>query len=285
MNPKTVKKLVDLNTSFYQNIGEYFDSSRNYFWPGWERLVSIVENELLSSLRRQGSNAKGGDKTDSCLRRNDKVTLKVLDLGCGNARFLEFLYEKFSGVHIDYYGVDSSQILLDKAKERMDKFRNSDDEVRELINSDILFDNWEVSLPKEFDLIVMFGVMHHIPGLDNRIELINKSSNLLSQNGLLAVAYWRFMDNERILKRVVNPQNEDGKDIYSKLDLKPDEFEANDYILDWQRGKRAFRYCHYVDNSEAELINSKNNLAIVDKYRADGKEEDVNGYYVLKIKN
>ena len=138
MSPETVQKLNKLNYDFYETIGQYFNHSRNHAWEGW--LV------LGQELKKQFGNRK----------------IRVLELGCGNGRFLEFLHNQ--GFEIQsYIGLDTSDFLLDRARERL---AGMNIENAEFIKSDLLFDNWPEILKdkgiEHFDLVAMFGVLHHL---------------------------------------------------------------------------------------------------------------------------
>jgi hypothetical protein len=83
--------------------------------------------------------------------------------------------------------------------------------------------------------------------------------------------YWRFYEYERFRERIVP----------WPADLQ-ERVERHDYLLDWRRGERALRYCHYVDDAEhAELVAAAG-LAEVEIYRADGFTGEVNRYSILQ---
>jgi hypothetical protein len=91
----------------------------------------------------------------------------------------------------------------------------------------------------------------------------------VKSGGLLAFAAWCFYDSDRLRERIV-PW--------------PDDItvEAHDYLLDWRRGKRALRYCHYVDEAEHEQLIQATGLQAVTTYRADGEGGHMNRYSVLR---
>ncbi|MFH0942874.1 MAG: class I SAM-dependent methyltransferase [Candidatus Beckwithbacteria bacterium] len=80
--------LNKLNEEFYLKTQEYFNTSRQFYWDGWKKLLPHLQGR----------------------------TLKVLDLGCGNGRFGKFLAEH---QQIEYTGIDNNQYLLDKAAENL----------------------------------------------------------------------------------------------------------------------------------------------------------------------
>ncbi len=268
MKKETIEKLNQLNLNFYSKIGDEFDSTRNYFWQGWEQALNFV--------------------------KPPKNTLKVLDIGAGNGRFGEFLAKNFKG-NFEYLGVDSSKTLLKKAKERLDNIINS--EISSKVNSSNLKDfrlnevditekllnNQSIIVSKEkFDLIVLFGVMHHIPDNQTRINLLKNLKELLSDKGVLIFTTWLFLDTERLQKRIVWSKNNltENKIDLKTLGLDNFEMEEGDYILDWQKGEESFRYCHYYTFEEIDNILKKAGYSLDDAYLADGKENRINRYFV-----
>ena len=104
------------------------------------------------------------------------------------------------------------------------------------------------------------------PGRGTKARTAARGGRLRRPGGCLALATWRFYERERFRKRIV-PW--------------PDDFavERHDYLLDWRRGERALRYCHYIDDEEhAQLIEAAG-LPVIDDYRADG---GLNRYTLLR---
>lgn len=156
--------LNKLNEKFYLKTQEYFNTSRQFYWEGWEKLLPYLNPPA------------GG--------------LKVLDLGCGNGRFGKWLAEHKT---IDYTGIDNNQYLLDRACESLPQAK--------LINQDIL-KPW--TLKDKFDLIVLFAVLHHIPTLANRLKILQRAKKLLKPNGLLVFTTWQFDKSKIVKKIAKN---------------------------------------------------------------------------------
>ena len=138
-----------------------------------------------------------------------------------------------------------------------------------LIEQDIL----QTPLPDtQYDLIVLFGVVHHIPGWQNRLDLLVRAARHLAVGGLLVFASWQFLDVYNLRKRIA-PW--------------PDDLtrEPNDFLLDWRRGERALRYCHYVDDDEQQQLIEATDLTLLAQYRADGRTDALNHYAVLRNNN
>jgi len=236
MNKKTVKLLNQLNIKFYKRTQEYFNRSRQYSWAGWGR--------LLPYFHLQGQTLK---------------VLKVLDVGCGNGRFGEFLEKKLKS-DIDYTGMDNNEYLLEQVKKNVKEAK--------IIKQGVLR-KWKVE--GKFDAVVLIGLMHHIPGEDNRIRILKQAKERLNKNGILIFTTWRFKDLERMAKKIVK------KHKFKNL-------EENDYILDWKKGVRAYRYCHYIDGDELRKIIGKLRMKTLDIFEADAKEGRGNKYIVLQQK-
>lgn len=182
--------------------------------------------------------------------------LSVLDVGCGNARLGLFLRDHFDD--LSYHGIDNNPALLTKARAAL---------------PDATFEQRDiVEYPPQqghYDLVALFGVMHHIPGAAQRRDLLCKLAQRLTPGGMLAFACWRFYEFDRFRQRIV-PWGEDL------------QVEAHDYLLDWRRGEAALRYCHYVDDAEHDALVAATGLSEIETYRADGFSGTVNRYSLLR---
>ena len=188
----------------------------------------------------------------------DLPLASVLDIGCGNGRLARFL----AGQQADafrYIGVDSNPELLAYARCQAPQVR------LEVIEQDVILE----ALPaRSAQLVAVFGLLHHVPGAERRRELLRDAARCVLPGGYLVLAAWRFYEQERFRRRIV-PW--------------PDDIavERHDYLLDWRRGERALRYCHYIDDEEhADLVDAAG-LTVRDDYRADG---GLNRYTVMRRK-
>ena len=207
--------LLKLNRRFYLKTQKYFNRSRQSPWPGWQKLLPLLQVEYL----------------------------KCLDLGCGNGRFGLWL----SGQRqIDYTGIDNNQYLLDAAAKKLPQAR--------LIRSDI---TQPLPPAREFDLVAILGVMHHLPH-PQRARLLKRAMARLKPGGILFLSFWEFNKSQesKIIKDLGN----------------------NDYILDWHLGVDAERYCHLYSTTEITELLKPLNLKLLDNYLADTS----NHYLILR---
>jgi SAM-dependent methyltransferase len=230
MNNATIERLNRINQEFYQITADSFDQSRGEPWPGWETLVPYL-----------------------------KLPLSVLDVGCGNGRFGRFLAEKL-GTTLVYHGLDSSPALLERARAALAPLN------ARLENRDIITSPPDTG---QYDLVVLFGMLHHVPGGKQRRAFMQTLAQRVAPGGYLAFAAWCFYEYERFRARIV-PWPDDL------------EVERHDYLLDWRRGDRALRYCHYVDEAEHADLIAAAGLTEITTYRADGLTHDANRYSLLR---
>jgi len=183
MTYKTALKLIKLNQDFYNTVGQYWNSAIDYSWQGWDFFVA--KNDQYNWLSQKDR------------------SLEVLDLGCGNCRFAYFLKKNFDNYTINYTGIDNSDFLLYQARANL---KNVDGKLLYcLYKQDLILDQWDQYLfGKKFNLIVLFGVMHHIPTRYFRQNLINKATKFLIRNGILIFTTWNFLNIPRLQKRIVN---------------------------------------------------------------------------------
>lgn len=189
MNNATIKRLNAINREFYRVTAASFDESRGHPWPGWEPVLSYVQPPT-----------------------------SVLDVGCGNGRFGRFLAERLGVDQIIYYGVDNNPALLERARAALDGID------AQIIQHDII--EQPISGVEQVDLVALFGVLHHIPGAQQRCDFMRQLADYVKPGGVLVFAAWRFYEQERFRSRIV-PWPDD-------LDVEP-----HDYLLDWRRGARA----------------------------------------------
>lgn len=246
MNDETVRVLNDINRRFYREHAAEFSATRAEPWPGWTPLIA-----LLAQL--------GLDRD-----------LSVLDLGCGNGRFARFLRVALAPREFRYVGIDASPELLKQAGEGAPDTRD----FTWICGDFVEVPATEVLPPGPFSLIALFGVLHGIPGRDQRRALLAAAADRLRPGGLLTVTAWRLDAFARFADKLLPCEQ-----ATPRIDAR--ELEAGDRLLPWGNGD-AVRYCHTGGEAEAEALLAELPLERVADWRADGRENSLNRYFALR---
>lgn len=244
MDDATAQALNRINRRFYAEQAASFSATRESPWPGWLRLCERLEAEGLLGA------------------------LSVLDVGCGNGRLGRFLAERAPALR--YTGIDASDALLADARTR-----GALGEAAQLERLDLVEDDLPAWLgARRFDLIALFGVLHHVPGAERRKSLLGGLLDHLSEGGILALTSWRLALFERFRERALPWEQ-------SPEPLDAAQLEPGDRLLPWGRGEGQ-RYVHFAHEDEtAELVASLG-ARVVDRFEADGQEEALNRYFLLR---
>jgi SAM-dependent methyltransferase len=185
---------------------------------------------------------------------------RILDVGCGEGRFGRFLQDQDAVGQ--YVGVDFSEDLIRHARAETPGTYH----VRDLSRPGSL------EGLGQFPAIACLAVLQHIPGRANRIRLLREMGAHLEQDGRLVLSTWQFLDSER-QRRKIAP--------WGAADLAEADVEANDYLLTWRSGGFGLRYVTFVDLPEITALAWDAGLRLLDHFRADGREGNLNLYTIL----
>lgn len=190
----------------------------------------------------------------------------ILDLGCGNGELARTLSRRnHSG---SYWGLDFSLPLLNEAEREPFSFPVK------FLATDIAAGNWRSKLLlSTSNLIFAFAVFHHIPGFELRLNIIKEIHNLLEPNGLFIHSNWQFLSSPR-LKARVQP--------WDAIGLTEHDVDANDYLLDWKRGRIGQRYIHHFDEAELADLAKASEFEIIETFYSDGENKRLGLYQVWK---
>jgi tRNA (cmo5U34)-methyltransferase len=241
MKQATRRRLLELNRRFYERTAEAFDATRGRPWPGWQQVL---------------------------MRLPEVGPVRVLDVGCGNGRLAGFLGEALDE-RLHYVGVDGSAALLNAAAKR---FAGPG---REFLARDFLAQRPQSVLPDgPFELVALFGVLHHVPGEDARAELLRACTDRLAPGGLFALTFWRYDRDPRFARKRVDPRS-------LRPPLDPAELDPGDALLTFGTDPGAVRYCHLPDADERERLLRACGLRQVARFAADGAGDRLNDYVLL----
>lgn len=242
MDERTVQKLRELDEAFYRDNAASFSHTRQHAWPGWERVIESL----------------------SC------APATVLDVACGNARLKEFVDKRFGDGHAQYYGVDSCPDLLPQGGGI--GFQCLD--IIECLLEGSLATSIEAP---SCDLTACFGFMHHVPTHELRSALLNALVEKTVSGGMLAVSFWQFADDPKTLEKARMRTARGCAELGISLD-------EGDYLLGWNDMPGTYRYCHSFNDDEIDELSAQvaDRVVLVDRFKADGKTGQMNGYLVLR---
>lgn len=242
MDAATATRLSELTRAFYLQVGESFSASRSHAWLGWDKLADTIAPVLVPGMR-------------------------VLDAAAGNLRFERFLAERVGTAQV--LALDFSEHLLEPVPEGV---------VLTFKSADLNAPGFSLPAAPACDLAVCFGFMHHVPLAEQRLRLLRALCGAVREKGCIAVAFWQFADDERLLAKA----REHTAQAVRELDL--NGLGENDYLLGWQDEPGVHRFCHHFDEAEidglvAALEGSAREIA---RFSADGKSGLLNRYLVLE---
>lgn len=201
----------------------------------------------------------------------------MLDVGCGNGRFAAFLARR--GRPFRYLGIDASPALLERARERRFPVGTASYQCADFLETPLD----ECLPPRSFSLVALFGVLHHVPGREQRLRLLRALAARLRPAGLLALTSWQFEAFRRFRDRLL-AWEDFNRSARDPIDLS--QLEPGDHLLPWGEpgapSGPALRFCHFTDDTEMADLLAETSLECVAVFSADGKEGNLNRYFTLR---
>jgi len=236
VNPTTISRLLELNRQFYQTFAIPFSATRQRLQPGVIRILDQISPEA-----------------------------DLLDLGCGNA---ELAHELARCGHVGAYtGVDFSPALLKEAS--IGQPANFS-----FILADLSSTDWDAGLDgNHYDVVITFAVLHHLPGMQMRLNLLKKVRPLLKTGGCFIHSVWQFLNSPRLAARV---------QLWDAISVSNNDVDPGDYLLDWRQGGTGLRYVHYFSEQELSELAARAGFAVVESFLSDGVSHNLGLYQVWK---
>jgi 2-polyprenyl-3-methyl-5-hydroxy-6-metoxy-1,4-benzoquinol methylase len=225
------QQLQQLTAEFYSVHANAFDESRQGGWDSWGRVL----DEMLAITPFED----------------------LLDLGCGNGRFANFLDANDSR-DIHYTGIDSEPALIAYAQDRHPAKVFDVDTIEHTLQT-----------TKKYDAVVSFGVLHHLPGQTQRTALLHDIAKLLKPDGVAAFSFWQ----PKLLKNF-------GRKIHPDPPIA--SLETNDFLLGWKGDFTHVRYCHHFESEEITQLFAESGLVVRTEFQGGGN--DASNRYVVARK-
>jgi tRNA (uracil-5-)-methyltransferase TRM9 len=236
VNPTTLSRLLDLNRQFYQTFALQFSATRQRLQQG---VIHILEQIVPSD--------------------------NLLDLGCGNGELGRELARR--GHAGSYIGLDFSPPLLEQATP------DQPSNIR-FVQADLSTSEWDDSVSgRHFDAVLAFAVLHHLPGVSLRLQIMHKVRPLVADGGRFIHSHWQFLNSPRLATRV---------QPWETIGLSQDDVDPGDYLLDWRQGGTGLRYVHHFSESELAELAAATGFEVVESFVSDGENHRLGLYQVWR---
>jgi SAM-dependent methyltransferase len=236
VNPTTLSRLLDLNRQFYQTFANAFSATRQRLQPG---VMHVLEQ----------------------VRHVDNL----LDLGCGNGELARQLARQlYAG---NYTGLDFTSALLEQAAVgQPGNFH--------FLQADLSKEDWDAPLAGNlYDAILVFAVLHHLPGIDLRLQVLHKARSLLALGGHFIHSEWQFLNSPRLAARI---------QPWDVIGVSGNDVDPGDYLLDWRQGGMGLRFVHHFSEAELEELAVRSGFEVVETFFSDGENHRLGLYQVWK---
>jgi tRNA (uracil-5-)-methyltransferase TRM9 len=239
MDSMTAARLIEINQEFYTRFGDSFSATRYRIQPGVRQVLHML---------------KGNES--------------ILDLGCGNGELARELVKR--GQRGSYLGVDFSLPLLREAEMQPSGFS------ARFVQADLTklpaFSD-QFSVEGGWSVITAFAVLHHIPSIELRLNILRIVNQLLKPDGILVHSNWQFLNSEK-LKARIQP--------WEATAISGSEVDVGDYLLDWRSGGKGLRYVHHFNENELAELAKASGFSIIDSFHSDGERGNLGLYQVWK---
>lgn len=208
------KKVLKKVKADYNKIAPDFSRTRNRKWDEFDNFLPYIKNNQ-----------------------------NLIDLGCGNGRFLDFLKEHR---HLKYTGIDNSSELLTQAQ-KLHPSANF-----------ILGDMLAIPEPdNSSDIIACIAAFHHLPDKKTRLKALEEMHRTLKENGILIITVWNLFQ-ERYQKHL--------KEALKKSILSLGFHHPRDTYIPWS-DSGVNRYYYAFKPHELEKLLKQSHFKILKQYQ------------------
>lgn len=239
MDDRIQHQLLQINQDFYDQFAGSFSDSRRQVQPGVRQLMTLIQHDH-----------------------------SIIDLGCGNGTLARALVSNdFTG---KYLGIDMSAGLLANAERLLG---SPDQGYYQFQQVDLAVPGWQAPFSEApFDWLVSFAVLHHLPGESFRRETVRIFSELIKQDGKIAISVWQWKNSPRLRARVLP---------WTAVGLNEADVDEGDVLLDWRADETpGIRYVHTFTETSLSSLATGAGLQVVESYYSDGKRGDLALYQV-----
>lgn len=288
MDRITAEILCKITDDFYATQAHSFSATRQAPWEGWDcvlREVGLLEYPSIEDPDSRGMSSVH-PSLEGGLFRNMAVPFTALDVGAGNLRFFKYVREQLpSDVQLDFYAVDNCEAMLpdeEALANEMPYVRfEKVDVLQRLVHGADLVDAIEAP---PCSLVTSFGLMHHVPGMALRADLLNALVRMAAPGGYVAVSFWQFMENEELAAKARTFHER----AMEALQFNPVSLDFGDYLLGWQElapQPGNIRYAHSFTTPEIDALAASvgDRAKVHARFNADGRSGDLNHYLILRV--
>ena len=249
MDAEVISRLLDINYQFYQKFSGSFSATRRRIQPGVARILDQLPLEA-----------------------------NLLDLGCGNGEVAAALVRR--GGCGAYLGIDFSPGLLEEAGAALS--RAPANRLQASFQAANLADPAPVielaARIQPVDAVLAFAVLHHLPGVAMRRNLLAAVREILRASGrpdaVFIHSVWQFLNSPRLAARVLP---------WEQAGLHAGQVDPGDALLDWRRDGIGLRYVHHYSEAELQQLADESGFRLRWAFFSDGAGGNLGLYQVWEL--
>ena len=186
------------------------------------------------------------------LVKRESKTGKVLDIGCGDGRYLVSL----KGKGVEYIGIDSCGALLEEARKNFPDYQFRIGDILDLKFGD-----------NTFDTVMCIATLHHIPSRELQLKALSEIYRVLKPGGKLVMTNWCLMREVWRVKRIVFL-------LSCFFGKKRDCLGFKDLLVPWGiTGNKVKRYYYAFSLAELARLVKKVGFRVDEAYYIDRKKK------------